>query len=563
MQNYTNVIEYRDALLEYLKEEKRLYEEDIKKNYALSDAEKVEIGLLVKDARITQHTDENYELAVTDNFTKLRPGDLVSLMDNNTNKKTEATIIDNATESMMIKTKFELDANSTFNIEVSEFVLLDSFIKLLESMTEDTPGTYFLQELSSLSEPKKINKLTSIDTEGLIPERLNEKQREACEAISKLPTIYCIQGPPGTGKTDVLSCLATMFSENNLEVAVVSKTHQAVNNALNKIRKYDNRGFVIKIGDELKGQELSKDVICSDTYRNYIALRKSLKKKSGGKADIVGMTLQAAVINLGMMNKGFQPRVVIVDEAGQIPLTEAAVLGASGAGTIVFIGDDKQMPPIYHESLEKHELSQSIFKHLCDLYPEYETSLQETYRMNEEITNVVSRNFYEPYGEHIYASDFSKNRELILNSAHDVLSSEDSIIIKNVSESNEWEECNSEEAIYVAHLIKSSLEAGMSINDIAVITPFRRQVRLIRETVKKEVDGEIPLIDTVERLQGQDVDMIIISFVTSSPMYYSKVKGFLLNRNRLNVMISRAKKKVLMLKSDIIKLNLIHSSHSE
>ena len=246
---YTNVIEFRDAILDYLKEEKRLYEEDIKRNYALSDAEKVEVGLLVKDATIISRDEENYDMSVVDNFTKLRPGDLVSIMDNYTNRKYEATVIDNGTETMQFRCSYELDNKSSFNIEVSEFVLLDSFIKLLESMDESSPGAFFLEELSKLSSPKKINRLAAsrIDTEGLIPERLNTKQREACETISQLPTIYCIQGPPGTGKTDVLSCLATLFSENGFEVAIVSKTHQAVNNALNKIRKYDSRGFVIKI----------------------------------------------------------------------------------------------------------------------------------------------------------------------------------------------------------------------------------------------------------------------------------------------------------------------------
>lgn len=556
MQIYKDVIQYRDALLDYLREEKLLYEEDIKRNYALSDAEKVDVGLLVKNAVIKYHEDEMYELAVTDNYTKLRPGDLVSLMDINTNCKTEATIVDNGTESIVLKSKYDLNTKSSYNIEVSEFVLLDSFIKLLESMSESTPGAFYLEELASLSAPKKKNKFTTIDTEGLIPERLNTKQREACEAICKLPTVYCIQGPPGTGKTDVLSCLATLFSENDLEVAIVSKTHQAVNNALNKIRKYDKRGFVIKIGDELKGLELSSDIICSDTYRHYLAERKKLKKKAGGKADIVGMTLQAAVINLGMLNKGFQPRLVIVDEAGQIPLAEAAVLGASGAGTIVFIGDDKQMPPIYHEKLEGHEFSISIFKHLCDLYPEFETSLQETFRMNQEITNLVSKTFYEPFGEYIYASEFSKYRTLQLSSHNEILSSLDSIIVKDVTEQDIWEESNGEEAAFIAAVIKDAVESGMKTKDIAVVTPFRRQVRLIRETVKKTIGRDLPLIDTVERLQGQDVDFIIISFVTSSPSYYTKVRGFLLNPNRLNVMISRAKKKVLLLKPSIVKIEL-------
>ncbi len=559
MRSYANVIEYRDALLEYLREEKRLYEEDIKKNYALSDAEKVEVGLLVKEATIVSHSAEVYDMAVKDNYTKLRPGDLVSIMDINTNKKKEATVIDNGTETMQFRCNEDLDINSLFNIEVSEFVLLDSFIKLLESMDESKPGAYFLEEIAKISEPKKINRLAAsqIDIEGLIPNRLNLRQKEACLAIAKLPSIYCIQGPPGTGKTDVLSCIATLFSENGLEVAIISKTHQAVNNALNKIRKYDDRGFVIKIGDELKGQELVDSIICSDTYRHYLAKRAALKKKADGRADIVGMTLQAAVINLGIMNKGFQPRVVIVDEAGQIPLTEAAILGASGAGTIVFIGDDKQMPPIYHEKLEGEELSQSIFKHLCLLYPDYETSLQETYRMNEEITNVVSKNFYEPFGEHIFSSDFSKYRNLILDSANEILSSTNSIIVKNVSSQTDWEECNQEEADYIAGLIKDSLECGMKLEDIAIITPFRRQVRMIRETVSKKLEGNLPLIDTVERLQGQDVDLIIISFATTSVFFYNKVRNFLLNRNRLNVMISRAKKKVVILRSDIVQLNII------
>ena len=128
---------------------------------------------------------------------------------------------------------------------------------------------------------------------------------------------------------------------------------------------------------------------------------------------------------------------------------------------------------------------------------------------------------------------------------------------QTTSEQDLWEENNPEEADFIANLIKDSYGAGLTPADVAVITPFRRQVRLIRETVKNKIESELPLIDTVERLQGQDVDLIIISMVTTSPAYYRSVRGFLLNRNRLNVMISRAKKKVLILKSDMINLNIV------
>lgn len=62
----------------------------------------------------------------------------------------------------------------------------------------------------------------------------------------------------------------------------------------------------------------------------------------------------------------------------------------------------------------------------------------------------------------------------------------------------------------------------------------------------------MPLVDTVERLQGQDVEMIIISFCITSDDFFNEQRDFVLNRNRLNVMFSRAKTKVVLLGSDKI-----------
>ena len=56
----------------------------------------------------------------------------------------------------------------------------------------------------------------------------------------------------------------------------------------------------------------------------------------------------------------------------------------------------------------------------------------------------------------------------------------------------------------------------------------------------------MPLIDTVERLQGQDVDCIILSFASTDNSYIHDIEGFLFNLNRLNVMVSRAKTKVII-----------------
>ena len=115
------------------------------------------------------------------------------------------------------------------------------------------------------------------------------------------------------------------------------------------------------------------------------------------------------------------------------------------------------------------------------------------------------------------------------------------------------EEENEGEANAVIEILKALLEEGYNASDIAVITPFRKQVRLIRSKAYEVIDREkLPLIDTVERLQGLDVKCIILSFTSSSNGYIKDIVGFLFNRNRLNVMISRAKTKVVILGSEII-----------
>lgn len=65
-------------------------------------------------------------------------------------------------------------------------------------------------------------------------------------------------------------------------------------------------------------------------------------------------------------------------------------------------------------------------------------------------------------------------------------------------------------------------------------------------------NDEWPLIDTVERLQGQDVECIIITFAASNEDYIKQTEDFLFNPNRLNVMISRAKTKVIIFASEPI-----------
>lgn len=554
---------YKANLLSYLKQQKRQEESDIESNKHLSPQEKEELGLRIRNAKVVEKEGTRFKLHAETNYSKFRPGDRVTLISGYPVHYLNGVILDNFFNDVIIESNADLEIDDVYDIEVTEVVMLQAIISLIESIEEGAPGSFFIEELAGIGEPYDGVGAIPLRKVNTIPERLNEEQRAICEYVLQRPTIACIQGPPGTGKTDVLATIAHTFSNQGKEVLVLSLTHQAVNNALNKIKKVSPAN-IVKVGQELKAEDLYDGIIKVEKYSDYIKMRKNNRTPNPEGADIVGMTVHSSISNLGLRKSGFNPSIVLVDEASQIPITLAATIGAIGCGSIIFIGDDKQMPPIFHEKLQNRKLSVSVFQHLCSLYPDFKHRLSVTYRMNDVITDMVSKNFYEPYGEKLIASDFSRGRRLNLTSNSDnlavrsVFNDSSPITICNPTSDNTWEDENPEEGVFVASIVQEAIQLNMDMKDVAVITPYRRQVRNIRASIADCMgeDFEMPLIDTVERLQGQDVDLIIISFCVSDPVFFNRNKDFLLNPNRMNVMLSRAKKKVVLIGSKIVLDNL-------
>ena len=568
--------EFRQQLLEYIKSERKIVNEEIARHRQMSDEEKEQDGLMIRHAWIDISDDETttdeYRFRFDSNATKIRLGDYVRLICERTDKAVSkpATVQEVGRDYIIVNIEtMALDEDSLWSIEVFEVSLFDSYLKVLEEVTEGMPGSYFLEQLAGIEEPSDES-MFGVDDNAVslmreIGFELNESQEDAIYYAIKQPSLRLIQGPPGTGKTFILSCIAQIMAKVGKETAIVAKTHQAVNNALNKVKSLWPELNVCKIGQELRSDGLNENVINFGTYKDYLNWRKTKGRRQF--ADVVGMTLQAATVNMCLRNTGFKPEIVLVDESSQIPLAEAAIIGASGAGTIIFIGDDRQMPPIFLESLEKDPLSVSIFEYIAKLHPTIKDVLDVTYRMNDEICTFISDHFYMPYGIELKSAESASNKRMVLDCSEesDERMSEifgkdsPSIVSFNATDEMEdtsWQEENTDEALFAAQVASVAMKYGISTEDIAIVTPFRKQVNSIRNALKylRIPEDEQPLVDTVERLQGQDVRLIILSFAVSDPVYYNKVKEFILNPNRLNVMISRAKMKVVILKSDIIEI---------
>lgn len=553
--------EFRDNLLKNLFAEKKLGEEDAEKQNNMSREEKVENNLLLINVTIKSHKDNVYELNVPDNYSKLRVGDKVIIANEDSSSKSEATIIDVFLDTLTISCDKELDTNATFSIEQKSPELLQTLISCLEGIYAGVPGAAFLRLLAGEENFRVVDFLKvaidDVPNFDSIKNNLNKEQLSAVSSMLEYPPIHVLQGPPGTGKTAVLAATAIATAHMNREVVIIANTHHAVNNALQKIRSLDKKATLIKVGALLKSEELDDTVLKFEKFNEYYEYSyKNRRKKRTGH--IIGMTIWGAIVYLGLRHHAhFRPYISLVDEASLMPLSLATILGKTAPSVCLF-GDSRQMPPIFRPEFEDNDYSISILDYCSQKVEGVPVAvLQTTYRMNEYITNAVSKAFYEPHGIVLHSAEkISGNR---FNSPYfEHKGKNESIVFwdAEASSPNCLEE-NEGEADAVIEIVKALLQEGKQANSIAVITPFRKQVRLLRSKAHEEINiRNLPLIDTVERLQGQDVDCIILSFASSDKNYIDTIRGFLFNPNRLNVMISRAKTKVVIIASETVQKEL-------
>lgn len=543
--------DFKQSLDAYLHAEQSLEKRDIEQTKQLTREEKIAAGLLIPDLLVAEADGQTFVLHAPDNYSKLRAGDKVLLKPQDGSSGTKALVVDTGMDTIALSANDVLGRGAVYDLEMESPNLLSSLIGCLEGIVPATPGAHFLRLLSG-EEAVDNEDFLALDPDTIggfekVFASLNGQQQAAVRSMLRFHPIHVLQGPPGTGKTQVLAATAIATSLKNREVVIVANTHQAVNNALLKIRQLDKNIPLFKIGELLKAEELGDDIHKFGKFAEYNDFsRANWRRKRYGY--VLGMTIWGAISHLGLRaHSHFRPYMALVDEASLMPLTYASILGKCSS-TICFFGDSRQMPPIFRKELAGNALSESILDYCANRVEGTPVSvLPETHRMNDELTAIVSRSFYEPYGIQLHSAKEVAGKRF-QSSFFARLGLTDSVAFMDAALSTPMcQEENEGEANAVMDLLKTLLAEGNAPDDIAVITPFRKQVRLLRTKAHETCpEGQIPLIDTVERLQGQDVNCIIITFAASTPAYIDEIHDFLFNLKRLNVMLSRAKTKVVI-----------------
>lgn len=255
------------------------------------------------------------------------------------------------------------------------------------------------------------------------------------------------------------------------------------------------------------------------------------------KADIICSTNVSAASEV-LENRKFD--ILVVDEATQS--TEPSVLiPLVKADKAILIGDEKQLPPtVLSKEAEEIGLSLSLFERLLGIYGEdLKKILNIQYRMHKDIMRFSSKQFYR--GK-IIADESVKNKILKIDGFSDK-----SIHFYDLNK-NEIKEAifkesksyyNEEEIYYISYLVGECLRNNILSEQIGVITPYKAQKVLL----KKQLDRMKVEIDTIDSYQGREKDIIMLSLVRSN---FDKNIGFLNDLRRLNVAITRAKRKLII-----------------
>ena len=422
---------------------------------------------------------------------------------------------------------------------------------------------------------------------------LNPSQQEAVNLILSSQDIALVHGPPGTGKTTTLveAIIETLKSES--QVMVCAYNNIAVDVLAEKLL---GRGIsVVRIGNPSKVTEELLNITyeakfcehpyytdllsCKETIKQLrldyskIPSRDS-KKRSEIKKEmneyiyyrsIFEMSIKSAIFkgskvvaatmigtSFNILN-GISFSTVFIDEAAQA-LEPACWTPILKANRVIFAGDHKQLPPtIKSYEAAQNGLMHTLFEQIIETKPECSILLTTQYRMHETIMNFSSQWFYD---NRLVASPLVRNKMLIDNDIPvEWIDTCQSLFHEN--RQREGTSIYNKEEVHriFVKLFEYMEKVGEKriLNEkitIGIISPYSAQIDLFRKQIKEYnyfeqfLSNRLISIKTIDGFQGQERDIIAISLVRSN--LNAKI-GFLADYRRINVAMTRAKKKLILI----------------
>ena len=398
------------------------------------------------------------------------------------------------------------------------------------------------------------------------PASFNSEQREAVTRALAARDFLLIQGPPGTGKTAVVAEIVRRAVARGQRVLVAAFTNQAVDNALMRIVAQGGIEAA-RLGHELGAAPEARPWRLAERAR-AAALAEGRAEAADESwrptpAELRTALLRARVVaattatwsaeRYDGVGEPLDFDLAIVDEATQ--LTTPSLLGALRfARSFILVGDERQLPPLVMSAeAGAAGLSRSLFAELLERWGERASvALKRQYRMHPAICGFASETFYAgalvaegqartatlelrlPPGEPL-APALDPARPLALLDVAPFASERGGKVSEAQGE-------------VARKLILALLAGGVRAERIGVIAPYRAQVAALRRKLATEGIVDV-VVDTVDRFQGAEREVILFSFggVSAATGWGGRGLEFLADPRRLNVALTRAQRKLLIL----------------
>ena len=420
---------------------------------------------------------------------------------------------------------------------------------------------------------------------------LNPTQEDAVNKVLRAKDVAIVHGPPGTGKTTTLVEAIYETLRRESQVMVCAQSNMAVDWISEKL--VDRGVNVLRIGNPTR----VNDKMLSFTYERRFeahpdyellwAIRKAIRelrahRRRGDEkyhqkmerlkeratelelrinAQLFGEARVIACTLVGSANRlldGQKFSTLFIDEAAQA-LEAACWIPIRRVSRVILAGDHCQLPPtVKSYAALKAGLGKTLMERIVENKPETVTLLRMQYRMNEEIMRFSSDWFYgnqvesAPEVKHRSILDLDVPMTWIDTSAFDT--GDEPMLFKEQYVGESFGRINKAEAeLTLMALEQYFMKIGKARIlderlDVGIISPYRAQVQYLRRLVKRreffKPFRHLISVNTVDGFQGQERDIILISLVRAND---DGQIGFLRDLRRMNVAITRARMKLIIL----------------
>jgi len=436
-----------------------------------------------------------------------------------------------------------------------------------------------------------VSKVVNTDALPLLPARemkirnnLNDAQNLAVAQMLNAPLLGIVHGPPGTGKTTTVIEILKNLLKYEKRVLVCASSNNAVDLLVERSAAAGLN--VLRVGNMTRVSEELKHLTIDEKVRNHLEWanirkvklkaneidnkarqfkrsfgqveaieRRELRKEARDmrswareledrlvdeiihNCEVVASTLIGASNNL---IKNLRFKTVIIDEASQALEPECwnAILKAE---RVILVGDHKQLPPtVKSKKAMKLGLSDTILDHMIDQL-QCNVLLDVQYRMHESILGFSNLNYY---GGRLKSADANQYRTLRNDNLPLVYIDTVGCGFEEEYNTSQSSYNNPGEYFIITEFIKTNFEKLLGVS-IAIISPYAAQVKYIN----KELSGDVSLealtirVSTIDGFQGQESEVVFISLARSNE---KGEIGFLKDERRLNVALTRAQKKLII-----------------